>query len=476
MLINADSVFIPLASQSVHMVVTSPPYWGLRDYDLPPTLWPTVAYAPLPGMPEIVIPGCRPGCEHVWGDEQPPHHPGQVEQSLCPSASAAGKGQTAGSGQFCELCGGWRGCLGLEPTIPMYVGHIVAIMREVGRVLRDDGTLWLNLGDSYITHPSNGRGGEGVGGGAPHRSGINKISAALKPKDLAGVPWRVALALEADGWYLRSDIIWAKGISYLDGYAGSTMPESVKDRPTKAHEYLFLLSKSNRYYYDIQAIKEQSVSAKATSARYEYDFFNGKKNLSGGYSPSGEKHTPGKKVWDGKRNVRTVWAINPKPYAGSHYATFPPALVAPAIKAGTSAKGVCPVCGAPWERVVEKQVANVTNQRPSNKTGNEGDRNDVGRIYEETISQTTGWQPTCDCHGHADAPDPIPATVLDPFCGSGTTGEVCRTLPHPRKFVTLDLSMYYLLDHALPRAEGRRSERAVQRQLEEMPLFSWWLV
>lgn len=217
-----------LADQSVHCVVTSPPYWGLRDYGIP-------------------------------------------------------------------------GQIGLEPTSDAFVARLVDVFREVKRVLRDDGTLWLNLGDTYT---SGGRSAKR----APQPPG-------LKPKDLVGIPWRVALALQADGWYLRSDIIWAKP---------NPMPESVTDRPTKSHEYVFLLSKSERYHYDHEAIQEPFVYSGDCRMKTAYAVATAK-------SVGTEYRAP---VNQNGRNKRTVWSIATSPFAEAHFATFPPELPELCIKAG----------------------------------------------------------------------------------------------------------------------------------------------
>lgn len=203
---------------------------------------------------------------------------------------------------------GVEGQLGLEATPEEYTARIVEVFREVRRVLRDDGTLWLNLGDSYT---SGGRGG-GMGGeaGKKQRSnhgallGPNKPPPGLKPKDLVGIPWRTAFALQADGWYLRSDIIWSKP---------NPMPESVTDRPTKAHEYIFLMTKNQRYYYDADAISESAV---CHGSRRSTD------------NPTGET-----------RNRRTVWQVTTQPYPEAHFATYPEALVLPCVLAGSPAGG-----------------------------------------------------------------------------------------------------------------------------------------
>jgi site-specific DNA-methyltransferase (cytosine-N4-specific) len=212
---DALTVLSRLPSESIRCVVTSPPYWGLRDYGI---------------------------------DEQ----------------------------------------IGLETTVPQFLNRLVAIFAEVKRVLAGDGTLWLNIGDGYT---SGNRGWRAPDKKNPARAMDVRPDTpeGLKPKDLIGVPWRLAFALQADGWYLRSDVVWNKP---------NAMPESVKDRPARSHEYLFMLSKSEKYYYDWQA---------------------GREKADGG----------------GLRNRRSVWSVNTKPFAGAHFATFPPDLIRPCVQAST---------------------------------------------------------------------------------------------------------------------------------------------
>ena len=228
-----------LPEKSIHCCVTSPPYWGLRDYKTEPLVW-----------------GGDGDCGHQWGNETfriTGNAPSATKSTL---TTNAGKGPQLGNkysadniyksseGQFCQLCNAWRGSLGLEPTPELYCQHLVEIFREVKRVLRDDGTVWLNLGDSYATHNSGGK-GYSHNFRKPEiaeREGISQVkpsakSMRLKEKDLVGIPWMIAFALRNDGWYLRSDIIWSKP---------NPMPESVTDRPTTAHEHIFLLAKSGK--------------------------------------------------------------------------------------------------------------------------------------------------------------------------------------------------------------------------------------
>lgn len=219
---------------------------------------------------------------------------------------------------------GHDGQIGLEPTPDEFVAALVGVFREVRRVLRDDGTLWLNLGDSYSTDSKWGGSTGGKAAKALHGAGgggRNKTRTGLAYKQLLGIPWRVAFALQADGWYLRQDIIWHKP---------NPMPESVTDRCTKAHEYIFLFSKSSRYYFNAGAIKETAVKGASGSS------FSKGKTATHQLGKSSEKD----RAEDGLRNRRSVWTVATRPYAGAHFATFPPGLIEPCILAGSPAGGI----------------------------------------------------------------------------------------------------------------------------------------
>jgi DNA modification methylase len=416
----------------VQTVVTSPPYFGLRDY----------------GTGEWE--GGDPACDHV----QTRSLKRDTNGGMLPAGQGTRGTQSSTASstiQFREECGkcGARRVdrqIGLEPSPDEFVQALVGVFREVRRVLRDDGTVWINLGDSYASTPS-GSFDKGQRGGGPLQGGgfrankpfdTSKIP-GVKAKDLIGTPWMVAFALRADGWYLRSDIIWSKP---------NPMPESVTDRPTKAHEYVFLLSKGPRYFYDADAIREPHegymAEWRAKNGREEIgpkwremeeDGTHGVGGFSGGMNPNG-------------RNKRSVWTVATAPYPGAHFATFPPKLIEPCILAGSSPKA-CGVCGAPWQRVVERTpMANpdgscgcgVTHGNVRFKAGGEGHlRNDYGdgrdRLYCKATS-TVGWEPSC---GHQD--DTGQSVVLDPFAGSGTTGAVA--LEHGRAFIGCELNPAY---------------------------------
>ena len=251
---------------------------------------------------------------------------------------------------------GDAGMIGLEPTFDEHLENLVAVFREVRRVLRSDGTLWMNYGDGYNTNTGSGN-GEGldgkVRGGAKEHSRWNKTKLSnLKPKDLMMMPARVALALQADGWWLRSEIIWHKP---------NPMPESCRDRPTSSHEKLFLMSKAARYFYDAEAVRVP-VTSKTTLGmiyrRKDTDAFDNRDTFEKTYHPTAA-------------NLRNVWTIATHSFKDAHFATFPPALVEPCIKAGTSERGVCGACGAPWVR--EVAVSHSPNGRGSTGRQDGGD-------------------------------------------------------------------------------------------------------
>lgn len=331
---DAKEILKTLPDNSIQTCVTSPPYWGLRDYGLPPAVW-----------------GGDKDCAHEWRDntyQRRSNDGGESGRKQTTNAGAVGRDNPI-KNSFCQKCGAWLGCLGLEPTPELYVQHLVEIFKEVRRTLRDDGTIWVNLGDSY--NGSGGAGGDyGKGGlkeGQPKYPGRN--IAALKPKDLCGIPWTVAFALRDDGWYLRMDIVWAKP---------NPMPESVTDRPTKAHEYIFLMSKSQQYFYDHDAIREP---VKPTT------------DGSVAVRPSGDSKTRSRENWgvphEMKQVVRTyetikgankrsVWTVATKPYPEAHFATFPPKLIEPCILAG-SRKGdtvLDPFAGSGTTNLVAQQL------------------------------------------------------------------------------------------------------------------------
>ena len=419
-----------LADKSVDCCITSPPYWGLRDYG-------TAKWE-----------GGNSNCDHKGNIMQTHAISGRKEENKPREIFR----------ETCNKCGAKRidNQLGLEKTPELYVTKMVEVFREVKRVLKKEGTLWLNLGDSY-SYGGRGCGGKTAkqltnkGSWAGQSGEIWKVE-GVKPKQLIGIPWRVAFALQADGWYLRQDIIWAKP---------NPMPESITDRCTKSHEYIFLLAKSQKYYFDKNAISEPAKQC--SIARLQRAVSNENKWVNG---PDGQtKHTMNQPrenykhlikskapnrfggadhlvaPWEGNVNKRSVWTITTQPFKGAHFATFPEDLVLPCILAGTSEKGICPECGKAWEREVKKEWTKQE-QSPSMKAqdveGNPmyrgGHHNDG--LPHKGITKTFGWQSTCKCDK-----EPVPATVLDPFSGSGTVGVVAKK--NRRNAVLIDLNLDY---------------------------------
>lgn len=309
-----------LPAKSVQMCVTSPPYYGLRDYGT--------------GRWE----GGDANCTHQPADT--PQKRG-IEGSTLQGGKKHTGHQQEGYAGTCARCGAIRidHQLGLEPTPEAYVANMVAVFREVRRVLKNDGVLWLNLGDSYNGTSSNQSGRNGYNDCRANREARYSVGGIenLKPKDLIGIPWLVAFALRADGWYLRQDIIWHKP---------NPMPESVTDRCTKAHEYIFLLSTSEKYFYDAEAIKEEGVwdidgnGTIKIKERQREGLKSNPDEMKNGIRityPNG-KHKDGlqsPKIINGTRNKRSVWTIATQPYPEAHFATFPPDLIIPCIKAGS---------------------------------------------------------------------------------------------------------------------------------------------
>jgi DNA modification methylase len=331
---------------------------------------------------------------------------------------------------------GCAGQMGLEKSPAEYVAGMVAVFEEVRRVLRGDGTLWLNIGDSYAGGggyspgaPSNRNGGslsakQDDGTGAK-TSGIRPSAAGVKGKDLIGVPWQLAFALRDAGWYLRQDIIWNKP---------APMPESVTDRCTKAHEYLFLLSRSPRYYYDAEAIKEEATCRpRPESSRWKAE----------GSKRSGEmsiKTGLGFNQPENGANRRSVWTVASTPYAEAHFATFPPKLIEPCILAGTSAEGCCGACGAPLVRQTKRGFVGDGNpfghqKKQGNRTALSGEQ--MRKRNADRSCEVLGWQPSCKCNAAT-----VPCTVIDPFLGSGTT--VATAIRWGRRGVGVELNPEYI--------------------------------
>jgi DNA modification methylase len=341
-----------------------------------------------------------------------------------------------GDSSHCHLCGAKRIDLqiGLEETPEQYIEAMVEVFRCVKDILADDGILWVNIGDSYASQGggqveqtvrgqqdyvnSGQKGADGVGTS-------RKAPLGFKPKDLIGIPWMLAFALRADGWYLRQDIIWHKP---------NPMPESVQDRCTKAHEYIFLLSKTQKYFYDNEAIKEPAHTTDESNRDRDASRLN---------------NTPGRTRMAGlktnhyeMKNKRSVWTVNTKAYSGAHFAVFPEELIEPCILAGTSQRGHCPKCGVRWSRITQRSKPPKVEDSKLDRfgSGKAGVHRKVGQAYQNWLNenpiQTIGWEANCDC----DA-DPVADIVIDPFMGSGTTAQVAQQLG--RKYLGCELNPDY---------------------------------
>ena len=334
--------------------------------------------------------------------------------------------------------------IGLEKTLPEFIEKLVKVFAEVHRVLRDDGTLWIEIGDSYA---NDGKWG-GKSGNKNYTSDLGGVSREKKEtgfpaKSLMDIPWRLAFALQDWGWVLRDDIIWHKT---------NAMPSSQTDRTTKAHSYVFTLTKKPHYYYDLIAIQEPA----AYDGRKAEEFKGSKKYKGEAVVPGtgnndylSDNHPRWQKNEDGERvrNKRSVWSIATANLSEAHFASFPEKLVEPMILAGTSAHGVCADCGAPYKRIYTKETDWQERKANGAGAGNVG----VSDTYQNNVHgsnnthhylgggeiKTLGWQKTCEC----ETVEIVPATVLDPFAGSGTTGIVA--LKHKRNFIGIDLSDEY---------------------------------
>lgn len=456
-------------ASSVQMIATSPPYFGLRDYGLKPVIWEPVVYAPMPGLPPLPFPAhadlnAFATCEHEWGAwterkdirEETRHGKTRTMDRHYGAASRRfdGNHQKHAHGQFCRKCGAWRGCLGLEGDPNLYIGHLVQVFREARRVLADDGVCWLNLGDSYARNGGTDVKTPPTAVVGNTRGTLDQIGSrkqrppnGLKSKDLVGIPWRAALALQADGWYLRSDIVWAKGASFAEDWHGNPMPESVTDRPTRAHEMIFLLSKTDRYFYDQHAAKEPAVqSATGRAVYFKRDDDNKRAQAIPGQQVGTHRESrPDVAYNQATRNIRDVWAVNTKPYKGAHFAVWPEDLVRPMILAGTSEAGHCPACGKRWRREVARRndvrdTGAAIGGDPARNDGGTRERaspgSGGGNVLAARRIGTSQWHSTCVCNA-----EPVPDVVLDLFGGSGTTAQVA--LAHGRHAVLIDANPAY---------------------------------
>lgn len=354
---------------------------------------------------------------------------------------------------------GVEGQIGLEETPEAYIARLVDVFREVRRVLRDDGTLWVNIGDSYSNvgkwgGSTGGKHVEALHGGTNTGRIKRDLGADIKPKDLIGIPWMLAFALRADGWYLRQEIIWAKP---------APMPESVQDRCTKAHEQIFILSKSPRYYFDAETIKEEAKHPG------DYGFLRGPIiGCDSEFIANRAKSQQIRKLMgidsrtagSATRNKRSVWTVASQPLKEAHFAAFPPKLITPMVLAGTSERGCCSSCGAPYIRQVSKERVAT---RPGHDTKVTGDSmTDGNRDPQRHVTRTVtvDWHQACDCFTLA-----VPCKVLDPFFGAGTTGLVAKH--YGRDYIGIELNPEYI-EIARRRIEaGMKPNKPAKKKIQD---------
>lgn len=430
-----------LPAESVQCVVTSPPYWSLRAYGTAPQVW-----------------GGDAEHAHTWGETE--HSRQELRRGVNLAASV--HSTRGGAKKIAEVgyiekdsthcpCGAWKGELGHEPTPQMFVAHLVQVFAEVKRVLKPDGCLFVNLGDSYS---GSGKGPSSANGLSKQHTnmgsliGSTPVIEGTKAKSLVLIPERFALAMADDGWYVRSRIAWCKR---------APMPESVRDRPTGAWEHIWLFSKNARYFWDSEAVREE-LQPKTLTHRGGGNMAgkNGNQDeggmvASGNWGAVDKPRIPneaGRNMWnyweiedDGEPQApaNPYWKLSPDPEPLAHFATFPREIPRRCIAAATSERGECPQCGKSWVRIVERSGGTTGrswhNHENDLARGQRGGDSAAGlKTYRR---DDKGWAPQCD-HGL----EPVPSTILDPFVGSGTTTMVARSMF--RRSIGIDLSEDYL--------------------------------
>lgn len=442
-----------LPPESVDTVMTSPPYWGLRDYGTEPQIW-----------------GGDDACEHEWGPELRVRTTNHVDkrrwqqtrngrdEEQPPEKRVAWLGTPVDQGSLCERCAVWRGSLGLEPTFDLYVKHLCAVFDEVRRVLKKAGTCWVNLADTYWSASGSC---VNPGGGFRARETPQKRSAYplhrgnradipwLQPKSLCQIPNRFAIAMTERGWTLRNEVIWEKP---------NCIPSSAKDRFTVDFEKLFFFSKARRYYFERQfephGGRPSGNKQRKIAEAGERDRLNTHMGESVPWNP-----TPL------GRNKRCVWRIPVRPFPGSHFAVYPDELVETPIRAGCP-EFVCTRCGKPRQKIIEAPRLR-TREGFGSKWARQGKQSSGYRMetnvrkwraytgeHDFVVPRAFRGYTDCGCGGKFE-----PGIVLDPFLGSGTTALVALRLG--RRFIGIELSPEYVTmgeRRIRPLLEGRRSQ------------------
>lgn len=439
--------------------------------------------------------GGDPDCDHREST------PSRTAASVASSTLGGGKDNIHRSHEFkgdCGRCGARRidRQIGLEPTPEDFVEAMRVVAREVWRVLRDDASWWLNLGDTFNAY--NGNRGPSMSFSAKTEEqlpslprGYGLTAKDLKPKDLCMIPERVALALQADGWYVRAKPPWIKP---------APMPESTDDRPNVAHESVYLLTKRSTYFFDMEAVRVPSAAS--TLERDAYSRITSGKD--GAYAVQHDHETPSD---PGGRHLRTndfftasldaliehheaylahlrrvrdkggllasedgdplAFWVSTQSFKGAHFATWPARLVEPMVKASTSEKGCCAACGAPWARIIEREPMVIDRSGRGEMMGEFGRTAASGTMVSPPKATTLGWRPSCSCNSPLP---PAPCVVLDCFNGAGSSGVVATGLN--RRYVGIDLNSEYLAmsRRRIDRPHARPKRPA--KQAESLPLFS----
>jgi DNA modification methylase len=414
-IIHADARKSGEPDKSVHVSISSPPYWGLRFYSTDPKTW-----------------GGDAACEHDW-DEAAGYvghrgNRGQVPQTKWKANTTYPQHEGVPQAT-CRKCGSWRGELGQEPTPEMFCEHLVEVYREVRRILRDDGSAWVNLGVTYAasTRGAGGQGKQQTNAGSVFEDRKAQVPPGYKAKDLIDIPAMFADAMRRDGWYYRCRAPWLKI---------NAMPGSMRDRPHTATEYWMLFSKQARYYYDPESVRE------VTRYRRDADWW---------YESAGQL---GAVI--GTDGMPLAFDFPIGGFRGAHFATMPLEMVSPCVRLSTSDTGCCPRCGSPHVRVIKKDRKATRPAKESKVFGHEGAESgnrDPGRHI--TVVTTLGWKPSCDC----PAGDPVPAIVHDPFNGASTTAIAAMELG--RHYVGTEVNKQYIGISHQRVAEWRRVQKGL---------------
>lgn len=547
---NSRDVIKGLPADYFHCAMTSPPYFGLRAYKGGSEIW-----------------DGNSSCPHEWVDTPPRRSRKANDIANLDSKEATNRGNLGielPNTNTCRLCAAWKGALGNEPTPELYLRHLVEICREVRRVLRPDGVFFINVGDSWSSGRVQHESERGTCGGASGSRISGKVfdslsyrysttiphqSQVIKPLDMVLIPEQLALALRADGWWVRSILIWAKGVSLSDEYKGNPMPESVDGwkwikhkvkvaqskheldlqqhavndgigrttaglntrkergavdgwqdcpgcpkceknggyvlrkgswRPTDSFEYVLMVTKTNSYFCDREAVLEKIAPSTIGRGPVSFGGEKGRNyhpdpedpNFRNGFEQWGRTYDYRRSNGSGGRNLRSVLAVPTRGFSGSHFAVYPPQLIEPLIKAATSEKGCCPKCGSPWARVIQKPEVPHDGETDCKNLDAQGNTRRLavlrqaarerGQEYTNS-SNTIGWLPTCQC----GVQEIEPCRVLDPFSGAGTTALVAERLGLDSVGIDTSAAYIALAEDRIVEDEQKRIDEQIKQLRKE---------